>query len=334
MIPESRAGGAVLEVLGSGRAVGQHHRQPGRARPRPEPRRGRSTTGSARAPLRQLGTRSPSPPRSTAPSTATGSRRASASPTLAARRPRPASACRAGADEAHRGLAATPAATRRRRAWPHQGARAARGATGTRSRACARPRRATALPFSWAVARSSAWKSTIRCRRSASDAREDADGEQAGVAGVADRDRGDRDAGRHLHDREQRVHAVEVLERHRDADHRQRRDRGEHAGQVGRSAGAGDDHRAARGRRRPGRRRASRRASGARRRRRPRRRRRTPRAPRRRPSSPASRSRSPSRCRRGACAQLMLTRSRLPGRRANHAAACRARSRQSSRSSP
>ena len=31
-------------------------------------------------------------------------------------------------------------------------------------------------------------------------------------------------------------------QRHRNADHRQRRDRGEHAGQVGRAAGAGDDH--------------------------------------------------------------------------------------------
>ena len=54
---------------------------------------------------------------------------------------------------------------------------------------------------------------------------QDAYGEQAGVAGVADGDGGDRHAGRHLHDREQRVHAVEVLQRHRDADHRQRRDR-------------------------------------------------------------------------------------------------------------
>ena len=89
----------------------------------------------------------------------------------------------------------------------------------------------------------------------------------------------------------------------RDADHRQRRDRGEHAGQVGRSPGAGDDHRAGRARRPRGRRRASRRASGGPRRRRPRRPRRTPRAPRRRPSSPASRSRSPSRCPTRGCRQ-------------------------------
>ena len=139
--------------------------------------------------------------------------------------------------------------------------------------------------------------------------------------------------GRHLHDREQGVHAVEVLERHGDADHRQRRDRGEHAGQVGRSPGAGDDHRQAARRRPRGRRRASRRASGAPRPRRPRRRRRTPRAPRPRPPSPASRSRSPSRCRRGV-PQLMVTHSRSPSSPANHAAAWRARSRHLRRSSP
>ena len=59
--------------------------------------------------------------------------------------------------------------------------------------------------------------------------REDPHREQAGVLGVADRDRRDRDAARHLHDREQRVEAVELAERHRDADHRQRRHRRRHA---------------------------------------------------------------------------------------------------------
>ena len=71
---------------------------------------------------------------------------------------------------------------------------------------------------------------------------EDADREQAGVAGVADRHGRDRDARGHLDDREQGVHAVEVLQRDGYADHGQRGDRGEHAGQVGRSPGAGDDH--------------------------------------------------------------------------------------------
>ena len=59
--------------------------------------------------------------------------------------------------------------------------------------------------------------------------RQDAYGEQAGVAGIADRHRRDGHPGRHLHDGEQRVHAVEVLQRHRHPDHRQRRHRGEHA---------------------------------------------------------------------------------------------------------
>ena len=84
---------------------------------------------------------------------------------------------------------------------------------------------------------------------------EDPHGEQARVAGVADRDGGHRDAGGHLHDREQRVHAVQVLQRHRDADHRQRRERGQHARQVGRSPGPGDDHLQAAGVRRRARRR-------------------------------------------------------------------------------
>ena len=76
--------------------------------------------------------------------------------------------------------------------------------------------------------------------------------------------------GRHLHDRQQRVHAVEVLQRHRHADHRQRGDRGEHPGQVGRAPGAGDDHPQPAAGGAPRRSRSSRAASGARRRRRPR----------------------------------------------------------------
>ena len=98
-----------------------------------------------------------------------------------------------------------------------------------RSRACARPRRAPPCPSPGRSPCSSAWKSTICCWRAGSPAAEDAYGEQAGVAGVADRDRRDRDPGGHLHDGEQGVHPVEVLQRHRHADHRQRRDRGEHA---------------------------------------------------------------------------------------------------------
>ena len=87
------------------------------------------------------------------------------------------------------------------------------------------PASRTALPFASAASRSSAWKSTIRSCSAGSVGGQDAYGEQAGVAGVADGDRGDRHAGGHLHDREQRVHAVEVLQRDGYADHRQRRDR-------------------------------------------------------------------------------------------------------------
>ena len=47
-------------------------------------------------------------------------------------------------------------------------------------------------------------------------------GEQARVAGAAHGDGRDRDAGRHLDDRQQRVHAVHVPERHRDPDDGQR----------------------------------------------------------------------------------------------------------------
>ena len=47
--------------------------------------------------------------------------------------------------------------------------------------------------------------------------------------------------GGHLHDRQQRIHAVQRLRLHRHAEHRQRRLRRRHARQVRRAAGAGDD---------------------------------------------------------------------------------------------
>ena len=62
-------------------------------------------------------------------------------------------------------------------------------------------------------------------------------------AGLADGQRADRNAGRHLHDREQAspcLPAPCVFDRH--AEHRQRRHRRRHAGQMRRAAGAGDDH--------------------------------------------------------------------------------------------
>ena len=111
---------------------------------------------------------------------------------------------------------------------------------------------------------------------------EDPRGQQPGVARPTHRHGGHGHARRHLHDREQRVHPVEVPQRHRHPDDRQRGDRREHPGQVGGSPGPGDeDAQPARlGRR--GRTRPSPRASGAPRRRRPRtppRARRAPRPP-------------------------------------------------------
>ncbi len=47
---------------------------------------------------------------------------------------------------------------------------------------------------------------------------------------------------RHLHDGQQRVETVEVLERDRHPDDGQHRRRGDHPGQVRRTTGAGDDH--------------------------------------------------------------------------------------------
>ena len=68
---------------------------------------------------------------------------------------------------------------------------------------------------------------------------------------------------RHLDDRQQRIEPAEMLGRDRHADDRQRRLGGEHPGQVGRAAGAGDDHPDARGRLRPRRRRTGDPGSGA-----------------------------------------------------------------------
>ena len=72
---------------------------------------------------------------------------------------------------------------------------------------------------------------------------EDRDGEQSGVdrAGFADGERGHGNSGGHLHDREQRIHAFQRLAFDGNAEHRQNRVRGGHAGQMGRAARAGDD---------------------------------------------------------------------------------------------
>ena len=72
---------------------------------------------------------------------------------------------------------------------------------------------------------------------------QDGHGVEAGIAGagVADGEGGDRYAGGHLHDREQRVEALEVFGGNRDAEHRKGGLGGEHARQVGGATGAGDD---------------------------------------------------------------------------------------------
>ena len=71
--------------------------------------------------------------------------------------------------------------------------------------------------------------------------REDLGRQQPGVDGVADGHGRDRDAPRHLDDREQRVHPAEMLGRDGHADDRDEGLGREHARQVGRAARAGDD---------------------------------------------------------------------------------------------
>ena len=68
--------------------------------------------------------------------------------------------------------------------------------------------------------------------------------QEAGVdrAHLADRQRPDGHAGRHLRDRVEAVLAAEHGRRDRHAEHGQRRQRRRHAGQMRGSAGAGDDH--------------------------------------------------------------------------------------------
>ena len=107
---------------------------------------------------------------------------------------------------------------------PARGVASATRAGSARSRRGGRPRRGPPCPSRAPLSRSDGLELDHPRAQRLVGGGQDADGEQAGVAGVADRDRRDRHAGRHLHDGEQRVHAVEVAQRHRHADHRQRRD--------------------------------------------------------------------------------------------------------------
>ena len=74
--------------------------------------------------------------------------------------------------------------------------------------------------------------------------RQDRGREQAGIdrARLADRQRSDRHAGRHLDDRQQAIHALERLALDRHAEHGQAGHRCRHSRQVRRPAGTGDDH--------------------------------------------------------------------------------------------
>ena len=241
-----RAGGALLEVAGSGRAVGQHHRLAGRARAPTSPASTALTVAQRARALRRW---------PTGRITVAASEHRSQHRNRVAARERLADLLREALAPPPPPRRPTPTLTR------GQGA-AAQGEEGARldqgpPRPGAGPGIDAPSEADAAVVAGggTAYDVALRVgglgelglvvdhpllqRRVARG--EDADGQQPGVAGVADRDRRDRDAGRHLHDRQQRVHAVEVLQRHRHADDRQRRDRGEHARQVGRSPGAGDD---------------------------------------------------------------------------------------------
>ncbi len=70
---------------------------------------------------------------------------------------------------------------------------------------------------------------------------QDACGQQPGISGTSDGDRGHRHPGGHLHDGEQRVHPVQILQRNRNPDDGKRGERGQHPGQMRGSPCAGDD---------------------------------------------------------------------------------------------
>ena len=71
---------------------------------------------------------------------------------------------------------------------------------------------------------------------------QDPHGKQAGVAGVADRNRRHRDPSRHLDDREQRVHPVQVFQGTGTPITGSGVTGGQHARQVGGTPGSSDEH--------------------------------------------------------------------------------------------
>ena len=86
-------------------------------------------------------------------------------------------------------------------------------------------------------------QASSRPASASSTEREDRGGKERGVdgAGASDGERADRNAGRHLDDGERLSWPAKRLGFDRHAEHRQRRHRGGHAGEMRRAAGAGDD---------------------------------------------------------------------------------------------
>ncbi len=80
--------------------------------------------------------------------------------------------------------------------------------------------------------RASAWNSSMRARSASSAAARMRTASRPALRALPTATVATGMPGRHLHDREQRVEPVEVLERDRDADHRQRGHRRGHPGQV------------------------------------------------------------------------------------------------------
>ena len=123
---------------------------------------------------------------------------------------------------------------------------------------------------------------------------QDPHGQEPGVPGPVHGHGGHRDPLGHLHHGQEGVEPPELAHGDGHADHRQRRHRRQHPGQVGGPAGAGDQDPPSVRRPPAGRSRGRRRVSGGRTGPAPRRAPRNRAGPRRRPPSPARRTRSPS----------------------------------------
>ena len=127
------------------------------------------------------------------------------------------------------------------------------GDGGLRARRPGQPRSIPPSRTSASCARASvampAWNSSMSCRQDRVARERIRTARSPALRGAVDRHRRHRDAPRHLHDRKQAVEAVELRQRHGHTDDRQGGHRRQHARQVGRPAGPGDqDPQAAAGR--------------------------------------------------------------------------------------